>query len=129
MSELTKLENEVLKMLLDGEDRILITLKEQLKNIKVKQRELSSAGFYTTFDMPEYAQAVEGNKTFRIGDVIGEFSTLENGAGFLLYIKDGKLDLLEGYSYEESWPDQIVNFKLSYLGGKRDMEALRKSWL
>ena len=28
---------------------------------------------------------------------------MENGAGFVLYIQNGKLEMLEGYSYDEKW--------------------------
>jgi hypothetical protein len=46
------------------------------------------------------------------------------GAGFLLTIADGYLDELEGYSYDEPWPGEIVSFTLSYTEEPRDLTAL-----
>jgi hypothetical protein len=37
---------------------------------------------------------------------------LQYGAGFLLYIKDGMLNMLEGYCYEDKWPNDFENFEL-----------------
>jgi hypothetical protein len=56
--------------------------------------------------------------SIKFGDVIAEVNGLRNGAGFLLYVTDGVLDVLEGYSYGEQWPSTINNFKLGYTKGK-----------
>jgi hypothetical protein len=37
---------------------------------------------------------------FKLNNVYAEIDGLQYGAGFLLYIKDGMLDMLEGYCYE-----------------------------
>jgi hypothetical protein len=42
-----------------------------------------------------------------------------HGAGFLLYVDGGLLSMLEGYSYEEPWPDEIREFSVSYLDPAR----------
>jgi len=34
------------------------------------------------------------------------------GPEFVLFLDNGLLDFLEGYSYEESWPAQITLFKV-----------------
>ncbi|MDZ4155408.1 MAG: hypothetical protein U1E09_02545, partial [Methylococcales bacterium] len=65
----------------------------------------------------------------KFGDVIGEIPELLSGAGFLLYIKNGVLDMLEGYSYDEPWPSSIDTFNLRYVKGEqRDIEAIVKKW-
>ena len=61
----------------------------------------------------------------RIGDVYAEIPGLEHGAGFVLYIKDGYLDMLEGYSYDEPWPSSVEGFALHYSSGERDVRSLR----
>jgi len=38
-----------------------------------------------------------------IGDVHAELAGLSHGAGFVLFIKDGRLDCLEGLTYDEAW--------------------------
>jgi hypothetical protein len=51
---------------------------------------------------------------FIFGDVILESPELQTGAGFLLYVKDGVLDMIEGYAYDLPWPNSINDFKLKY---------------
>lgn len=51
---------------------------------------------------------------------------LGHGAGFVLYVKDGRLDALEGYSYDEPWPPAIASFELQYTSEReRDLERLQ----
>ena len=60
----------------------------------------------------------------KFGDVIAEIPGLSGGAGFLLYIENGILDVLEGYSYDEPWPTSTEGFTLRFLKGEeRDMES------
>ena len=66
------------------------------------------------------------NNSFKIGDVHAEISGLENGAGFVLYALDGKLEMLEGYSYDEKY--NINEIKTTYVDGKRDFEKVKLAW-
>ncbi len=54
----------------------------------------------------------------KFGDVIAEIPGLSGGAGFLLYIENGILDVLEGYSYDEPWPTSTEGFTLRFLKGE-----------
>lgn len=36
------------------------------------------------------------------------------GAGFVIFVRRGRLDLFEGYSHDEPWPDEIGEFELTY---------------
>jgi hypothetical protein len=53
------------------------------------------------------------------GDVGAKIPELHSGAGFLLFLKSGYLYQLEGYSYEESWPENINSFELFYFEPER----------
>ena len=48
---------------------------------------------------------------------------MENEVGFILYLENGLLSMLEGYSVAEPWPDIFDSFTLRY----RDQE--RKDFL
>jgi hypothetical protein len=39
--------------------------------------------------------------------VIARMEGLEHGAGFMLFIDDGVLVMLEGYTYDEPWPQRM----------------------
>jgi len=130
MNNLTQLENEVLKMLLEGDDDVLINLKAQLDLVSVEDREMSGAGFFTNFLVPQSCKTkiINASSEFKIGDVHAEIEGLDFGAGFLLYVEDGAIKMLEAYSYDEPWPVETDSFKLTYINGQRDLEKLRSSW-
>lgn len=58
-----------------------------------------------------------------------EIGGLQNGAGFVLHLREGVMDYLEGYSYDEPWPPVVEAFSVSYIGDiQRDLAALWKKW-
>lgn len=125
MTMLTPLERAVIQKLLAGDDKILGSLRRQFEAAKVIQREMTGVGFYTTFAVPPEIDRLPGNRSFNFGDVEAEIPGLNSGAGFLLFVKDGALDFLEGYTYDEPWPDQVSSFELSYVRpDQRDLRAL-----
>jgi hypothetical protein len=127
MSDLTQFERAVMHKLLDGEDEGLSILREQFEVVAVIKREMTGVGFYMTFSVPEGARHLRGKPSFKFGDVSANVAGLEWGAGFLLYVQDGALHMLEGYAYDESWPQQISVFDLSYTtGNRRDIEGLHR---
>jgi hypothetical protein len=88
--------------------------------------QMTGAGFYTTFAIPAETRALADNHSFTYGDVIAEIPGLEFGAGFLLFVRNGVLQMLEGYCYDEPWPESILDFKLAYISGEnRDMKNVR----
>lgn len=127
MSELNLLERAVMEKLLAAEDEVFAILREQLEAASVSRREMTGVGFFSHFSIPEAVRRLPGNRSFKFGDVMATLAGLNYGAGFLLYIEDGLLSMLEGYSFEEPWPQVVQEFEVSYTpGGKRNMEGLRK---
>jgi hypothetical protein len=47
-----------------------------------------------------------------IGDVGAEFPALKHGAGFVLFVRGGVITMLEGYTYDEAWPERTDEFRL-----------------
>jgi hypothetical protein len=129
-AQLSDFEQQAMNTLLKGEDPILSTLRQQLKASRVAGREYTGVGFYTTFKVPDESQRVPQRKRFTIGDVVAEIKGLAHGAGFLLFVENGVLDFLEGFTYDEEWPTEVTEFRLQYTSGlSRDMDALKKQWL
>ncbi len=113
-----ELERQVLEKLLAGDDPILVDLRRQLSRLRVTKRELTGSGFVTSFTIDTSAIArTLLHRDFKFGDVIADIEGLKYGAGFLLYVRNGAIDALEGYSFEEPWPESLGKFKLSYAGG------------
>jgi hypothetical protein len=127
MNELTKLELHVMRMLLDGEDEVLANLRRQLDACKIVKREMTGVGFFTDFEIPaDVPRATQ--KSFHLGDVNGTVEGAKHGVGFVLFIEAGTLKMLEGYTYDEPWPDSTESFELTYNKGQHDLDALKKLW-
>jgi hypothetical protein len=126
MSDLSTLERAVMNKLLEGEDDVLSILRRQLEEAKVSERRMTGVGFYLTFAIPNGVSRLPERPTVRFGDVHAEIAKLTNGAGFLLYLQNGCLHVLEGYTYDEPWPSETERFKLRYDRGEmRDLEKIR----
>jgi len=122
---MNQLEQEVLEKLLAGDHPVLAALRRQLGSCVVRKREYTGCGFFTELQ-PErgVAPAPTSRETVWFGDVEAEIQGLEHGAGFVLRVNRGMLALLEGYSYDEPWPEEIRLYTLTYTGGSRDIGAL-----
>ncbi len=129
MEQLTKLERAVLDKLLAGRSGESQILRRQLSVARVLKRELSGVGFFTEFSAPADAPKLPRERKFRFGDVGAEIAGLQHGAGFLLLVENGYLKMLEGFSYDEAWPDDASRFTLHYhSGADRDEEQVIKSF-
>jgi hypothetical protein len=115
MEALTDLERAVLLRLLEGDDPVLRALRDQLAAAEVREREFTGAGFFTYFLLRAGAHpvSVPNGVVFPplVGDVHLEAENLRHGAGFVLFLKDGLLHLLEGYTQGgEPWPDALGRY-------------------
>ena len=127
MPELSSLENAVLTKLLDGEHPVLETLRAQLESCEIESRDCTGVGIYLNFHVLSEAPILRGIADFHIGDVIADIPGLSRGAGFVLFVKGGRLSFLEGYSYGEPWPQAIDQYRLRYAAQPRVL-PLSTSW-
>ena len=115
---LTYLEATVLEWLLVGDKPVLVALRNQLSIANIRSRKLTGVGFYLMFDIPPNTPKIDEipdiKTNFCFGDVAASLDSLKHGIGFLLWVKNGLLDYLEGYTYDEPWPSEIKDFELHY---------------
>lgn len=125
---LTPLEKHVMEKILEGDCPVLATLREQLNVAIIAEREMTGTGFFSKFALSSDAPNLSSGQSFEINDLIGEIQNVTHGVGFVLFVRNGKLDTLEGFTYEEAWPDEVSQIRLSYRNGKRNIIDLCKSW-
>jgi hypothetical protein len=77
------------------------SLEGQLSTAIVLSRENAGAGFYTRFSIERSSDIAIGGEGLRRGPAT-RIDGLVHGMGFILWLKEGYADCLEGYSYEES---------------------------
>lgn len=116
-----ELEETVTNMLLDCKDEIFTMLKKQYLQSTVVSREFTGRGFFTTFSVPNELSI--NNISGIIGDVQ---ATLEGNPNetymFILFIRDGKVDTLEGVSfYNWDFEYDKLNFMYAF-DNRRDYD-------
>jgi hypothetical protein len=115
MNALTDLERAVLLRLLEGEEPVVRALRDQVAEAEVREREFTGVGFFTYFLVRPVGDPVSVPDGVvhppLVGDVRLEAENLQHGADFVLFLKDGLLHLLEGYTLGgEPWPDDLGRF-------------------
>jgi len=125
METLNELEVQVLRTLLAGDHASLAALRRQLEGCRVRKREYSGAGFFAELDVPANEQrAPVTSGRVRFGDVVADVEGVEHGVGFVLFIDNGTMTMLEGYTFDEPWPEQARLIRTRYLSGPRDLSKL-----
>lgn len=98
-------------------------------------REATGVGFFTTLvigDGAEPAPVKPGQMD--LGDVTAVIDGVEHGVGFVLFVNDGVLDVLEGFSYDEPWTDLSASYHVTpggvaHSGGSlTDIEQVEEAW-
>jgi hypothetical protein len=118
---LLPLESAVLDLLLSRHDEGYPALRTQLATVEVTAREMTGAGFFTSLsvapDTPK-APASVGNPLGQGAaydeDVYADLDGMASGAGFLLWLSDGRMSRLEGYAYADQWPDEVAGFTVRW---------------
>lgn len=110
---LNAFERAVLEKLLEGNHPVLASLRAQLYSCQVSGWESTGYGFFTNLKVDRSLKpAPTSRPRIQIVDVGGKIRGLKHGAGFVLFVTDGYLDFLEGFSYDEPWPPEISEFSL-----------------
>jgi hypothetical protein len=98
MGEFTKLEEAALRSIFAETPELAAVLERQLENASVARRENTGGGFFTTISVPSAAPKVNSERVLGYetsAHVVG----LEYGFGFVLFMENGALNLLEGYAW------------------------------
>ena len=97
----TPLELTVLRAICENHLADRAALRAQLSTTTVLNRENTGAGFHTYFAVERVSCPALGGERLRNGPA-ARVEGLARGMGFILWLKEGYVDCLEGYSYDES---------------------------
>lgn len=134
-ARLTAFETEAISTLIAGDHPVLKNLRAQLGVSRVSKREFTGVGFFTTLELPEATVPAPLAHRIVLGDAVVEMGGLAHGAGIVLFVEGGLLDVLEGFTYDEPWPDEVRNYKITaggvlHLGGApTDLETIDSAWV
>lgn len=107
---LTPLEADALQAVMDAHPDYGSQIAAQLDQATIASRRKTWFGFFLNFAVSPTALLEPAN--FELNDVYADIEGLEYGAGFLLFVRNGKIAFLEGHSHDEDWPAQIGEYEV-----------------
>ena len=98
MTTFTNLELAALRAIFLETPEFAPILERQLEKSVVTERENSGGGFFTTIAVADDAPIVNSPSVLGY-DTQARIDGLEHGFGFVLFIKGGRLHMLEGFAW------------------------------
>lgn len=123
-SALTRVEREILTRFGEGDTERIAVLREQLRAAVVTEREESTAGFHLTLAVPPEVARLPGGVSVALDDVLLASPRIPSGAGFLLWIGNGRPFRLEGFTYGDGWLPDLAEFTVTFADGRRDQARI-----
>jgi len=97
MSSFTKLEEAALDAIFAETPKLAPILEQQFGKAAVTNRENTGGGFFTTIEVREEAPRVNSPRVLGY-ETYARVEGLTYGLGFILFMENGRLHLLEGYA-------------------------------
>jgi len=112
--ELSEFEKKVLTALID-EDLEKEIIQAQLSGAEVIDRDYTGVGLYTKIKVTEGSPILSKNNRYieETPKTNLEHPELKDGAGALLWFDEGKVSILECYTYDGEWPKNEDLFSIS----------------
>ena len=98
MTTFTALELAALRSIFSETPELASALERQLAVATVEDRKNSGGGFFTTISVAENAPRASRDKVLGY-ETQARVAGLEHGLGFVLFMEDGMLHLLEGFAW------------------------------
>jgi hypothetical protein len=106
------LVRRLVPLLLAGDHPALAILRAQFELARIASIELSGVGFFAEIEVPRQAKTL-GSVDLTGGHANIRLSDLHEPAGCVLFVRDGRLSMLEGYTYVGAWSETAVVLSVS----------------
>ena len=83
-------------------------LQSQFQKCTVQKKEVSTYGFSTYYTVTAEEETLGDTVNMQLGKSQWNINGLKRGSDYILWIKNGFITCLEGFSYNEPWPDEIL---------------------
>ena len=106
-------EREVMEMIAKEDPRFEAKILAQYEKAHVTGREFTGHGFFTNFEVTDPADSLGCGFNTELGALTVEFPEVKYGGGFVLFVRNGFIETLEGFVYgDDTWPEPITQYKL-----------------
>lgn len=102
-----ELVQRLVPLLIEGEHPALVALRAQWPHARVREVEMTGHGFYAELDVPPGVPLADP-PGFAGGDATIWLEGAVQPSGCVLFVRSGRLATLEGYTYDERWPEDAV---------------------
>lgn len=109
-----QLEKSVMELLLSGDEPALAVLRAQYQIAEVESIEFSGVGAFVNYRVPDPA-LLASPANFVLNDIELELEQLEHSVTVLLFVRGGKLSMLEFAAIVGPWPEEPRIRKVGYL--------------
>ena len=83
-----------------------------MDSAKLLSRDCTGVGIFVEFSVPDEL-AIPTKEKQSYSNLEGQMERLANGFGAVLFVEDGKIQLLEFFTYDEPWPKEGAKYWLS----------------
>lgn len=115
---LEEFERAVMAGLLAGDDPLLRTLREQYAASSVRDREMTTTGFVTRFEIPSSVAAID-RKLLHLDDLQVELEGAGSPADVSVHVHNGRLRSLECFVYDGTFPAEPAIKSAWYYGTEK----------
>jgi hypothetical protein len=126
LTSMNDFERRAMELILGGDHPHFDVLRSQAMAASVTSRKYTGVGFFTSFDVPVTCPRLPPSRArWLISDVHGEAEGVEHGVGFILFVDDGALGMLECYTYgTESLAPEARLLRVYYMRHPDDTGSL-----
>lgn len=103
-------EFDIMQRIIAENGDLVDSLGRQYAASKVISREFTGFGFYTSFEILDKSLRLENKANLELGNAEAMLAGLKYGMGFVLFIRDGFIKTLEGYTYDEPLPFKFFEY-------------------
>lgn len=118
-----ELEKAIISRMLADPELEPVSRSANLDMPNVTDRAFTGAGFLTEFERSKGTRLFQPGTTLRWGKVGARLNAAKLETGYIVYVDDGYVTTVEGYTYGDPWPERVENIELYTLTLGVDLSA------
>lgn len=120
-------ERKIIRLLLARKFGGTSAIVSRLRMLRCTSREMTGTGYYLNFDVQHDSTRIDHSDDELSEDFPTRLPTPQDIVGFTLFIRNGRLAWLEGYTFGDvAWPEEPLETWILFEAARRDAEESRK---
>jgi hypothetical protein len=108
--ELSEIERIVIKQFLASIGVSIESETDFFSDLSIRNREFTGVGFVTDLELSVKLQVSEKSESYKWSDLGAKLNSSID-TGYLVYVENGYVTAIEGYTYVEDWPCSIFKIE------------------